>query len=242
MNGTHPRARGGRHLVVPLFLLSSAFLGTVAVEASPLRTRNLHALEINARLTLKEQAQAEYATAVLMHEQQVATEQVSARQATTVSGPAVRAWENYIAHDPSYWLSVRAPKITLAVRAWMMATLTEADPTADPMTEYLLWRRSIAPVRFDYYHPHLGPELQNLLPTLTSTSTPGTGSSPSASSTPATTPTPTPTPTQAQPQLSIPSSTGTSGSVPSAVPEPGAGTIALIMVASAAFAKWNRTR
>lgn len=189
-------------------------------------------------MSLEQQAQAEYEKAVLLHDQQVAAEQIIARQATAASGPGVRVWEHYITHDPSYWLSVRAPRITLAVRAWMLSTITEADPTADPMTEYLLWRRSLAPVRFDYYHPRLGPELQNLIPTTASSTSPGTGTSPASPSTPATTPTSTPTQTQAQ--LPIPSSTSTSGSVPSAVPEPGAVTIALIMLASATL--WHRSR
>ena len=221
-----------------IFLCKIVF-GSGPVAANPLRSPGHHALHLNARLNLEQQAQAEYERAVVLHGQQAAAESVSAWQAMVVSGPGVRVWENYVAHDPSYWLSVRAPKITLAVRAWMLSTVTEADPTADPMTEYLLWRRSLAPARFDYYHPHLGSELQNLIPTTASSTTPpGTGTSPANPSTPATAP----TPTQSQAQLPIPSSTTTSGSVPSAVPEPSAATMALMMVASVTFSLWHRSR
>jgi hypothetical protein len=35
------------------------------------------------------------------------------------------------------------------------------DGSASPMIDYLLWRRSLNPQRFDFFHPRLGPSLGN---------------------------------------------------------------------------------
>ena len=45
----------------------------------------------------------------------------------------------------------------------MLKTDTQAQSIANPMIEYLEWRRSLDPTRFTYYHPNLSPALAQLL-------------------------------------------------------------------------------
>lgn len=93
-----------------------------------------------------------------------------------------------------------------------------------PFVEYLHWRQSLDPTRFDYYHPRLGRLLaeQNLVPvTVTTPSIPNPG-------TPTTTP-----PTS--PPISPPQGQ-------TIVPEPGMLSIAAMMIASAAAVGVYRKR
>jgi hypothetical protein len=74
-------------------------------------------------------------------------------------------WNNYLAGGPLYWAKADPPVITGQIRALMHEALKSADPVANPNVEYLLWRRSLDPSRFDSFHSKMGRQLASMLPT-----------------------------------------------------------------------------
>ncbi|WP_165219053.1 PEP-CTERM sorting domain-containing protein [Aquisphaera insulae] len=86
---------------------------------------------------------------------------------------AFAAWNNYLAKGETTWASNRPPDFSPAVRStiWQIVKSgTQGEQLANPMIEYLLWRRSLNVKRFATYHPNLSPQLAKLLrsPTLPS--------------------------------------------------------------------------
>ncbi len=132
------------------------------------------------------------------------------------------AWTNFLAGGPQTWATTHAPAFTPAVRStiWqVLKTDTEAQSIANPMIEYLEWRRSLDPTRFTSYHPNLSPALAQLL---------------SSASLPTNVPPPTYTPvpeTTTAPQAL--------SSSPPAVPEPSS---LLLAVAMTGWGIWRRRR
>ncbi len=123
-------------------------------------------------------------------------------------------WNRYFAralvnHD----LRVKGPNAVgvLAVSAAATGVLPQT-----PIVQYLMWRRSLNPARFDFYHPRLGPILQqNLI-----TSVP-----PTVGGEKITPPTPPVTPPD---------------NPPPQVPEPSSLAIAVMLVSAAAWARRHR--
>jgi len=83
--------------------------------------------------------------------------------ATRAELHAAHSWSSYLLASPSVWSSVHAPAFSPQVRSLIWRQVHATNSTALPMIDYLLWRRSLNPVRFDHYHPKLGPTLANLL-------------------------------------------------------------------------------
>ena len=143
------------------------------------------------------------------------------------------SWANYVLAGPSVWSTVHAPPVTLRIRETMAQALESPDPTSNPYVDYLIWRRSLDPSRFDDWHPVIGPMLQQLITSTPSSSLapstpqaqqnvgtqpqplPGSGTVPGSSLVPGSNPVPGPNP---GPEL-IP--TPTPGSVPQTGPGPG---------------------
>jgi hypothetical protein len=70
-------------------------------------------------------------------------------------------WSAFLAGGKTTWSSHQPPPFTLPVRLALM-TMINGDPAmaaASPLVEYFVWRRNLAPYRFDRYHPFLGPRL-----------------------------------------------------------------------------------
>lgn len=76
----------------------------------------------------------------------------------------LRVWSNYLARGVEVWAHTRAPHISGAVKRAMVQALKSADPRSTPWVQYLLWRQGRNPERFNFYHPQLGPVLQQLPP------------------------------------------------------------------------------
>jgi hypothetical protein len=77
-------------------------------------------------------------------------------------------WSNYLAKGPQTWSTTHAPAFTPAIKTtiWqVLKTDTQAQQLQNPMIDYLLWRRSLNPVRFTANHPNLSPALAQLLNT-----------------------------------------------------------------------------
>ena len=145
------------------------------------------------------------------------------------------SWATYVLAGPSAWSTVPAPPVTLNVRETMDQALESPDPTSNPYVDYLLWRRSLDPSRFDYWHPVIGPMLQQLITSTPSPSLapstpqapqsvgtqpqplPGSGIVPESSPGPGSNPVPGPNPGS---EL-IPPPLPLSGSVPQTGPGPG---------------------
>jgi hypothetical protein len=141
---------------------------------------------------------------------------------TPAEAKTFEAWTNFLAKGSQTWSTAHAPAFTPAVRStiWqVLKTDTEAQSIANPMIEYLEWRRSLDPTRFTSYHPNLSPALAQLL------------SSPSLpTNVPPPTYTPVPETTTAPQALS---------SSPPAVPEPSS---LLLAVAMTGWGIWRRRR
>ena len=123
------------------------------------------------------------------------------------------AWTHFLAAGETTWSTRHAPAFTPAINStiWqVLNTDTQAQSLANPMIDYLLWRRSLDPQRFTANHPNLSPALAQLLNT---------------PSLPAGVPPPTYTPV---PQSTVapqtvsgpPSPTAVPDALPPAVPEP----------------------
>ncbi|WP_157579420.1 PEP-CTERM sorting domain-containing protein [Singulisphaera acidiphila] len=54
----------------------------------------------------------------------------------------------------------------------MVRALQSADPRSTPWVQYLLWRQGLNVARFNFYHPGLGPALEELPPPKTPPTTP----------------------------------------------------------------------
>jgi hypothetical protein len=134
------------------------------------------------------------------------------------------AWTSYLAKGTDTWSMTHAPAFTPAIRTtiWqVLKTDTQAQSIANPMIEYLEWRRSLDPTRFTHYHPSLSPALAQLLK---SPSLP-TGVPP---------PTYTPVPETAPQVLGSPAPPSASQTIsPAAVPEPSS------LLLAAAMTSWG---
>lgn len=138
----------------------------------------------------------------------------------------LRAWSRYLAAGPQVWSTIHAPAFTPTVRnaIWQLLRTdnTQGQPQAqvltNPMIDYLLWRRSVNPVRFDQNHPNLGPTLSQLL-----TAPPTSAPTPIYTPSPQTIPLPGPTETPAP----IPSTPAEQGSTPPPAPIPEPSTVIL---------------
>jgi hypothetical protein len=162
------------------------------------------------------------------------------RQATTQGNPAFTAWNRFLAGGETEWEHHAPPKITAQIHVLMNRALNSADPTANANVQYLMWRRDLDPARFDHWHPRIGPMLQALetspatTPVTTSPQvlTPPSSSMPGSSAI-ATNPSPAPSVTSEP-------STGpqTTSPAPESIPEPGAFSIALVLIGAGLC--WHR--
>jgi PEP-CTERM motif len=142
------------------------------------------------------------------------------------------AWTKFLAEGTPTWSTTHAPAFTPAIKStiWqVLKTDTEAQSIANPMIDYLEWRRSLDPTRFTHFHPNLSPALAQLL------------SSPSLpSNVPPPTFTPVPETATAPQVLSSPATpAGAQTVAPPPVPEPSS---LLLAVAMTGWGIWWRRR
>jgi hypothetical protein len=148
------------------------------------------------------------------------------------------AWTHYLSAGPQRWSTKHAPPFTPAIQStiWqILKTDTQGQSLANPMIDYLLWRRGLDPKRFTANHTRLSPALAQLL---SAPSTPAGVPPPTYTPVPQATTTPTTTPITTAPQtatapqtVSDPPLVPPSPQVaPVAVPEPGSYVIAAVMI------------
>ena len=85
---------------------------------------------------------------------------------TPAEAKTFEAWTKFLAEGTPTWSTTHAPAFTPAIEStiWqVLKTDTAAQSIANPMIEYLEWRRSLDPTRFSFYHPNLSPALAQLL-------------------------------------------------------------------------------
>jgi hypothetical protein len=90
--------------------------------------------------------------------------------------PVFRAWSNHLSAGPQVWSTRRPPPFTPGIQSTIWQVLRTDSPAQalnNPMIDYLLWRRSLNPVRFDSNHSRLGPSLSQLLTLQPPTTSPG---------------------------------------------------------------------
>jgi hypothetical protein len=151
------------------------------------------------------------------------------------------AWTNFLSAGPQLWSKRHAPSFTPAIQStiWqILKTDTQGQSLANPMIDYLLWRRALDPKRFTANHTRLSPALAQLLKT---PSTPAGVPPPTFTPVPQAT-----TPTANAPIATAPQTVSDPPLVPPvaqvapvAVPEPGSYVVAVVMIG---FGLWCRRR
>lgn len=143
--------------------------------------------------------------------------------------PVFKAWSRYLLAGPTAWATVPHPLWDSTVRAAVWESIKTDPGPSDPMINFLLWKQSLDPTRFAYWHPKLAPALHKIamarkvaaLAPQTGPTTMGSGSGGGTSTSPGTTPT-----------------TWPQNLTPPPVPEPGMLLVAATMTAWA----FRRTR
>ncbi|MFO0908608.1 MAG: hypothetical protein U0794_09635 [Isosphaeraceae bacterium] len=86
-------------------------------------------------------------------------------------------WNRFLAGGPSLWSRVAAPPF----RSYLVLPRVNGQLIETPFVDYLLWRRSFNPTRFDFYHPNVARQFAaaiaptvNPTPSINATSTPST--------------------------------------------------------------------
>ena len=83
----------------------------------------------------------------------------------TQASPIYSSWSKYLMGGPSVWASVPHPPITAAIRAEIWKDIKTDPGGTDLMIQWLLWKQSVDPARFAFYHPHLAPALNKITAT-----------------------------------------------------------------------------
>jgi hypothetical protein len=76
---------------------------------------------------------------------------------SSADATAFKEWSRYLLAGPSVWQEVLHPPVTPAVRSAIWESVRTDPGGADPMVHYLLWKQSLDPTRFAFYHPKLAP-------------------------------------------------------------------------------------
>lgn len=63
----------------------------------------------------------------------------------------------------SVWATHPHPIYDFAVREQIWKIIDTDPGGTNPMIEFLLWKQSLDPVRFDHYHPKIGPAIDRLV-------------------------------------------------------------------------------
>lgn len=83
------------------------------------------------------------------------------------------SWARFLSGRETLWESARPP----AFPSGLVLPTRLGRLVDTPFVDYLNWRRSLDPARFDHYHPNVGPELAlpapHLMPTPAATATGG---------------------------------------------------------------------
>lgn len=137
------------------------------------------------------------AEAAAIHHQSADAELTPVKGMPASEASVFKEWSQYLLAGPSAWAKVEHPPVTAAVRSAIWTSVKTDPGGTDPMVSFLLWKQSIDPTRFAYYHPKLAPALHRIAlsrtsPTLVPTVGPSTSSS--GGGTPATSTPPTSSP------------------------------------------------
>jgi hypothetical protein len=73
-----------------------------------------------------------------------------------------KEWSDYLQHGPKFWERVLHPPVTRAVESLIWKDVKTDPGEPDPMVRFLLWKQSLDPTRFAYYHPKLAPALHKI--------------------------------------------------------------------------------
>jgi hypothetical protein len=170
-------------------------------------------------------------------------------------------WQKFLDGGAAHWSKADPPTIDLHIRVLMDKALHSPHAATNRNVQYLEWRRSLNPARFDHWHPKMGPMLQGLIPPA-STSHPSSGTvtqpqtiapgTVAATSTPAPAPDSTSTYTSTTPTSPVTSSGPGTGTTtpqqidptpsPAAIPEPSTWTMALVMLGSGLWWRYRSGR
>ena len=137
-----------------------------------------------------------------------------------------RTWSDYLMGGPTVWASVAHPALTPAIEASMWKAIrSDPPPDTNAVVQFFMFKQSLAPARFDHFHPRIAAALSKIEAQLI---TPATTTTTTATPTTATTTTSTSPPTEQAQQIT-----------PSTVPEPAT---LFLTIGMAGYALWWRRR
>jgi hypothetical protein len=147
-----------------------------------------------------------------------------AHKASAVDPASYRTWSEYLMGGPSVWRAVAHPPLTPAIEASMWKAIrSDPPPDTNAVVQFFMFRQSLAPARFDHFHPRIAVALSKIEAQLINPTT--TAATPATSTTTSTTAN---SPTEQAQQLT-----------PAAVPEPAT---LFLTIGMAAYAIWWRRR
>jgi len=96
-----------------------------------------------------------------------------------------RSWPEYLLGGPSVWSSVIHPRVTPGVEAAIWKAIRTDPGETSPFIQFLLYKQSLDPARFAFYHPKLSPALDRLSasPTAAQVLTPSSSTTPTGGTT-----------------------------------------------------------
>jgi hypothetical protein len=141
-------------------------------------------------------------------------------EAASESQETYTTWSEFLKAGPSVWGTHEHPIWDFTVREAVWKAIKTDPGGTSPMIEFLLWKQSLDPARFDLYHPKIGPAIDKLVKT-----------SPTQVSSPPATTTPTSSTSPSEGQTLSPPGTET--------PEPSTW---LVVIGMAGWALWRRRR
>jgi PEP-CTERM motif len=105
-------------------------------------------------------------------------------EAASESRDAFNTWSEFLKGGPSVWATHEHPIWDYTVREAVWKDIKTDPGGTSPMIDFLLWKQSLDPTRFDLYHPKIGPAIDKLVntpPTQVQSSAPTTTSTSSTS-------------------------------------------------------------
>jgi hypothetical protein len=126
------------------------------------------------------------------------TDREAARIAAKAAAGGYRTWSEYLTGGPSVWSAVIHPPVTKSVEGAIWKAIHKDPGESSPWIQFLLYKQSLDPARFAFFHPQVSKALARLA---TAPKTPTQALTP-----PPTTPSSTPSspPTQGQSITPIP--------------------------------------
>jgi hypothetical protein len=86
----------------------------------------------------------------------------SAHIAAMASAGAYRTWSEYLTGGPSVWSTVIHPPVTPSVESAIWKAIRTDPGESSPWVQFMLYKQSLDPARFAFFHPKVSVALDRL--------------------------------------------------------------------------------